>query len=121
MICHLNDSYLVAMGRRQASRAERPYGPVMKWLALNMPLKWPRGVPTRPEVDQEKSGTAPAEFGVDVQMVLALTEEFAGLPRSFLPRSFTFASHPIFGNMTEAEWMRWAYLHDDHHLRQFNC
>lgn len=115
MICHLNDSYLVAMGRRQASRAERPYGTVMKWLALNMPMKWPQGVPTRPEVDQEKSGTAPAQFDADVQTVLALTEDFARVPRSF-----TFASHPIFGNMTEGEWMRWAYLHTDHHLRQFS-
>jgi hypothetical protein len=115
MICHLNDSYLVAMGRRPASRAERPYGPVMKWLALNMPMKWPKGVPTRPEVDQEKSGTAPVQFDADVQAVLALTEDFARVPRSF-----TFASHPIFGNMKEAEWMRWAYLHTDHHLRQFS-
>jgi hypothetical protein len=28
-------------------------------------------------------------------------------------------AHPIFGRMTEAEWMRWGYLHTDHHLRQF--
>ena len=114
MICHLNDSFGVAMGRKQASRAERPYGPVMKWLALNMPMKWPQGVPTRPEIDQEKLGTAPAAFDVDVRMTLALTEEFARAPRSF-----TFGSHPMFGNMTEDEWMRWGYLHTDHHLRQF--
>jgi hypothetical protein len=115
MICHLNDSFLVAMGRKQASPAERPYGPVMKWLALNMPMKWPQGVPTRPEIDQERCGTAPAGFAVDAQMVMALTQEFA-----HEPRSFTFASHPIFGNMTKSEWMRWAYLHTDHHLRQFS-
>jgi hypothetical protein len=115
MICHLNDSFLVAMGRKQASPAERPYGPVMKWLALNMPMKWPQGVPTRPEIDQERCGTAPAGFAVDAQMVMALTQEFA-----HEPRSFTFASHPIFGNMTKSEWMRWAYVHTDHHLRQFS-
>jgi Protein of unknown function (DUF1569) len=28
-------------------------------------------------------------------------------------------AHPIFGRMTEEEWMRWGYLHVDHHLRQF--
>ena len=115
MVCHLNDSFSVAMGRKQASPAEKPYGSAMKWLALNMPMKWPRGVPTRPEIDQEKFGTAPAEFNADLQTVLALTQEFARLPRSF-----THASHPIFGNMTEAEWMRWGYLHTDHHLRQFS-
>jgi hypothetical protein len=116
MICHLNDSLLAAMGRKNASPAERPYGPVMKWLALNMPMKWPQGVPTRPEVDQEKFGTAPAAFDADVQMNLALTEEFARVPRSF-----NFSTHPIFGNMTGIEWMRWAWLHTDHHLRQFDC
>jgi hypothetical protein len=27
--------------------------------------------------------------------------------------------HPIFGPMSAAAWMRWGYLHADHHLRQF--
>jgi len=116
MICHLNDSFAVAMGRKYASTAERQYGPVMKWLALNMPMKWPQGVPTRPEIDQEMNGTSPKDFHADVLTVLALTQEFVSTPRSF-----SFAAHPIFGGMTEAEWMRWGYLHTDHHLRQFGC
>jgi hypothetical protein len=32
---------------------------------------------------------------------------------------FQFARHPIFGELTEREWMRWGYLHTDHHFRQF--
>lgn len=116
MICHLDDSLQAAIGRRRVSPAERQYGPLMKWLALNLPMKWPHGVPTRPEVDQLKSGTPPADFEDDVCELLALTEEFARQPRNF-----AFAVHPIFGNMTEAEWMRWGWLHADHHLRQFGC
>ena len=27
--------------------------------------------------------------------------------------------HPIFGAMSVKDWMRWGYLHADHHLRQF--
>lgn len=27
--------------------------------------------------------------------------------------------HPIFGRLSRAAWLRWAYLHMDHHLRQF--
>jgi hypothetical protein len=27
--------------------------------------------------------------------------------------------HSIFGSMTNQDWMRWGYLHADHHLRQF--
>jgi hypothetical protein len=32
---------------------------------------------------------------------------------------FRWPAHPIFGKMSETDWMRWAYLHVDHHLRQF--
>ena len=86
----------------------------MKWAALYFPMQWPHGVPTMPEVDQEKFGTAPAVFQADLRQAIALTEEFARTPRSF-----TFAPHPMFKVMTEKEWMRWGYLHTDHHLRQF--
>jgi hypothetical protein len=27
--------------------------------------------------------------------------------------------HPVFGQMSESAWLRWAYVHTDHHLRQF--
>ncbi len=116
MICHLADSLRGMMGCKQVSPAERPFGPVMKWAALSLPMKWPKGVPTRPEVDQQRSGTEPAEFDEDLRDLIALTQEFAGFARHS-----TFSSHPMFGQMTEKEWMRWCYLHHDHHLRQFGC
>jgi Protein of unknown function (DUF1569) len=116
MICHLADSLQASMGHKQVSSAERQYGPLMKWAALKLPMKWPHGVPTRPEVDQQKSGTPPTEFEADLRNLSALNREFASQPRSF-----TFSAHPIFGHMTETEWMRWAWLHADHHLRQFGC
>ena len=34
-------------------------------------------------------------------------------------RAFDWKMHPIFGHVSEAAWLRWAYLHMDHHLRQF--
>jgi len=36
-------------------------------------------------------------------------------------KGIEFHPHPIFGDMSEAEWMRWGYLHCDHHLRQFGA
>jgi hypothetical protein len=30
-------------------------------------------------------------------------------------------AHPLFGRMSDADWLRWAYLHADHHLRQFGA
>jgi hypothetical protein len=28
-------------------------------------------------------------------------------------------THPIFGALSARDWLRWGYLHADHHLRQF--
>ena len=36
-------------------------------------------------------------------------------------KNVEFHPHPFFGDMSEAEWMRWGYLHCDHHLRQFGA
>jgi len=35
--------------------------------------------------------------------------------------SFGWPSHPILGGMSDAAWLRWGYLHMDHHLRQFGA
>jgi Protein of unknown function (DUF1569) len=115
MVCHLNDSMLVMAGRKSASPATGPLQrTVVKWIALYAPLAWPPGILTRPEVDQEIGGTPPVDFCSDVaQLVDAVSGTEAG--RIDLRRR----SHPIFGPMSEAQWLRWAYLHMDHHLRQF--
>jgi len=36
-------------------------------------------------------------------------------------RSFDWQPHPRLGRMSEREWLRWGYLHMDHHLRQFGA
>jgi hypothetical protein len=86
----------------------------MKWGALYFPLRWPHGVPTMPEMNQEIGGTRPIEFNADVSELRRLLERFTRQPRDF-----TWGPHPIFGVMTERDWMRWGYLHMDHHFRQF--
>ena len=116
MICHLSDSFLAVTGQRQVSPASGPLQrTVIKWIALYAPLKWPRGVPTRPEVDQEVGGTKPSHFAADVTQLEILVELVTTRKGCFGP------THPIFGNMSDTDWMRWAYLHMDHHLRQFGC
>jgi hypothetical protein len=115
MICHLSDSFLAVTGQRQASSASGPLQrTVVKWIALYAPMKWPRGIRTRPEVDQEVSGTRPSDFAADItqlEMLLELITTRKGC--------FDGQMHPIFGPMSDAAWLRWAYLHMDHHLRQF--
>jgi hypothetical protein len=87
---------------------------LIKWIALYAPLPWPAGVPTRPEVDQEVGGTSPGDFAADLAE-LELLLETVTTPVN----DFRWPAHPIFGPMSEAAWLRWAYLHTDHHLRQF--
>jgi Protein of unknown function (DUF1569) len=115
MLCHLNDSKALALGRRPVSEKNTFSGRVfMRWIALYTPLTWPRGVATRPEADQFLGGTRPVEFERDRAALIAVIEELCQRTDGFEE-----VRHPIFGRLTEWEWRRWAYLHTDHHLRQF--
>ncbi len=115
MLCHLNDSYLVCMGGKEVSPAtgllQRT---LMKWFALWVPLPWPKGIQTRPEVDQAAGGTPPAEFERDRQELENIIIRFTQSNRDF-----EWHPHPIFGMMPDRDWLRWGWLHADHHLRQF--
>lgn len=115
MICHLNDSFLGVMGLRSISPATGALQrTVVKWAALYLPTPWPKGTPTRPEVEQGLGGTPPVDFERDREALVTSVDHFCD-PK----HTFTWAPHPIFGPMTDSQWMRWGYLHTDHHLRQF--
>jgi hypothetical protein len=111
-LCHLTDSYCAVIGEKTVSskRLWLP-APVIKWFMLNTP--WPRNVATRPEMDQLIGGTPPVEFEADRKNLLAAIERFTAAADS------ERASHPMAGVLNRQEWMRWGYLHADHHLRQF--
>ena len=70
MVCHLDDSYKCGLGEKYASPAtgflQRT---LLKWLALEMPLPWTKGVPTRPEMEQGKGGSLPLDFRQDVALL----------------------------------------------------
>jgi hypothetical protein len=115
MVCHLSDSFRLVTHQKTASRASGlVQTTLLKWIALYVPLRWPPGVTTRPEVDQELGGTKPGDFVADVIELEALLETV-----TTLAKDYAWPAHPIFGRMSAADWMRWAYLHVDHHLRQF--
>ena len=115
MLCHLGDSFRVPLGQKYASPATGiVQRTIVKWLALYLPAPWPKGLPTRPEVEQGAAGTPTGDFQHDRADLIGLIERFSepGCPSKRSP-------HPIFGSMHEREWLRWGYLHADHHLRQF--
>lgn len=115
MICHLSDSLRMGTGHKPVRDASSlPYRTVIKWAVLYAPLRWPAGIVTTPEVDQEQGGTKPLDFAVDVAQLEALLDLV-----TTQPRNFDRHPHPLFGTMSAAAWLRWGYRHMDHHLRQF--
>ena len=114
MICHLGDSYWVGLGEKKVSMVSIPMPRrVMKWMALQVPLHWPHGLKSPPEVAQDVDGRRPVELESDRAALLFAVDQFCN--RLAAP----CALHPFFGSMTTDEWWRWGYLHADHHLRQF--
>ena len=117
MICHLSDALRVAIGEKPADPVKNRYsGSFMRWAAFWLPFKWPHGVPTVPECDANVGGTRPADFESDKRELFELLERLTASPRES-----ELEPHPFFGVMSEKEWMRWGYLHMDHHLRQFGA
>jgi len=115
MIVHLSDSFRLPLGEKKASKAGVPVPRgIFKWAALYLPMKWPHGVATRPEMEQGVGGTALVEFVKDREQLIDLIERFSKAQTASV-------MHPIFGAMTAQDWQRWGYLHCDHHLRQFGA
>jgi hypothetical protein len=118
MVCHLTDAFSVAMGEQVVSNDAHLFNrTILKWAALYLPIPWPPGIVTRPELDQVKGrGTQPTDFASDLATAQARMESFwrAGARLEGRP-------HPLFGPLSQAAWLRWGYLHTDHHLRQFGA
>ena len=117
MICHLSDGFRLYMGELPAKPAAVPIPRVLlKWFALWAPVQWPQGFKTAPEIDQQMGGTRPVEFVADLSELRALIERFTRRPADYVSKP-----HTLFGPLSEREWNRLAYLHADHHLRQFGA
>jgi uncharacterized protein with PQ loop repeat len=115
MVCHLIDCNRMALGELAVTPpATRIPRAITKWVSLYTPVPWPKGLPTNPELDQDVAGMRPSDFGADAAALDVTVERLttrAG--RGDWP------PHPDFGAMSEQDWLRWAYRHMDHHLRQF--
>lgn len=115
MVSHLSDSFRMMTGEKTVSESrERIPRAALKLIALYAPMRWPPEIHTRPELDQLVDGRSPGEFAADLAEVEAFILQ---LPQQ--PASQRWPSHPMFGSMSRRDWMRWGYLHVDHHLRQF--
>jgi hypothetical protein len=115
MLCHLADSYQIALGERAAEPLPMRMPRLTKRIALWTPMPWPRNLKTAKEVEQGCGGTAAGAFEQERARLLRTVARFR------FTTTLAEARHPMFGRMTQADWMRWGYLHADHHLRQFSA
>jgi hypothetical protein len=117
MVCHLAEAYRHTMGELPPSPVDTFFSRnVFKPIALWAPIPWPPGYPTRPEVDPQRAGRKPADFLRDRDQVQTQMHRFIDAVHRG-----TMAKHAIFGPMSPREWLRWGWLHADHHLRQFSA
>src|SRR5262245_15577514 len=90
MVCHLADGYRMALGelpvRIQTSWITRT---LVKWIAIDLPLPWPHGIPSTVEIDQRGGGTRPGAFASDVAALEASIERVTAPSRSLVPQ------HPL--------------------------
>jgi hypothetical protein len=112
MVRHLICAYEIALGERVVEPVEGPVPVVMKFVALRSGLRWPKNIQTVPELKRAIGEHSDVEFNVLLLAVIESMEAVAKGPK-YAP------SHPMFGPMSPEDWMRWGYLHADHHLRQF--
>ena len=112
MVRHLICAYEIALGERVVEPVQGLPPVLVKWIALRSGLRWPKNIQTMPELKRAIVEHSEVEFQVLTRAVVESMEAVARGTR-YAP------SHPMFGPMTPEEWMRWGYLHADHHLRQF--
>ena len=114
MICHLSDTLKMRLGEKPVVRVDNLFTrTIFKWLALYVPIPWPHGYPAPSELNQMSGGTPPQGFDRDLQELKDLFQRYTDED----PESTW--NHPIFGTLSRADSLRYAYVHIDHHLRQF--
>lgn len=88
----------------------RLIGPMILKKVLQSP-EFRKNSPTTPEM---RVTEASIDFDEERRRLTTLIESYAGYP--FPDNSFI---HPFFGRMTRVQIGQLAYLHHDHHLKQF--
>ncbi len=112
MMAHVRQAYVLNSVAREAALVDVPMPRgLFKFLALGMPVRWPKTTQTVPALKREAMPPAD-DFDLEHGRLRASLEGFLGYGNNT-------GNHPMFGAMRHRDWMRWGYLHADHHLRQF--
>ena len=113
MVCHVRGAFQTAMGEIAADPASTPIPAAMlKAIALWAPIPWKHNFETVPALKVGAPAMQITHFEQDRSDALGAMERF----RQPEQRR---GDHAFFGEMSYKDWMRWGFLHTDHHLRQF--
>jgi hypothetical protein len=113
MLCHVRGAFRVAMGELPAEPISLSVPrAVLKAAALWTPVPWRHNFETVPTLKRGTDAMRTGDFEADRAEVLAELERFHEPEQRRV-------DHAFFGPMTYGDWMRWGWLHTDHHLRQF--
>ena len=113
-LCHLSDSTRATLGEwTKPPQRTPPLRGFIRFIAFNAPIRWPHGVRTARELDQDRDGTKPVEFERDRAELVTLLRRLASTDR--LP------PHPLWGPMSRGMTGRYVWRHVDHHMRQFGA
>ncbi len=113
MVCHVRGAFLAAMGEIESRQVATPLPlATLKAGALWGPIEWQRDFWTLPALKRGTPAMRTGKFEEDLAQALAEMERFSK------PEQVR-VDHALFGAMSDTDWMRWGFLHTDHHLRQF--
>jgi hypothetical protein len=111
MLAHLAHSARMALGDLHVPLIPRPtvVRKLIKFMLFYV-VPFPKGAPTAREL-----------LTRDDTPLEPLRDEVIALMRRIVngPRVGMGPAHPLFGPLSYADWARLAWLHTDHHLRQF--
>ena len=114
MVCHVRQAFVLALEDTPVKLIKGTLPPrVMKYAALRIPKHWPHSTPTPRPLRPDAPGMICTTFEQDRAGLLCALDSFCALTNHT-------RDHPFFGSMQHSDWMRWGYLHADHHLRQFD-
>ncbi len=118
MLQHLVLAFRMSIGEYPVAEApSREHdSPLRRFLALTLPVQWPKGIVTIPETDVTVLQPPSTDFAHERADLITLIHRFAEIPTADLR-----PTHPLMGPLTRSQWMRWGFRHTDHHLRQFGC
>ncbi|HKP97332.1 MAG TPA: DUF1569 domain-containing protein [Fibrobacteria bacterium] len=113
MLVHCRMPLESGMGERQVAPKSNFF---TRWLLfpLLMKIPWPKGkAQTHGEFNV-------VSLNLPVRSVQDEAAALAAKLKAFLAGGFQLQAHPIFGNLSMAQWLYLQRKHLDHHFRQFN-